>query len=308
MIDKVFNNQSTPRHYITAFRDSIRLRPISHSTTHPLTPDSLALTESKIMGILVEYNSPLILTIDGSFKLSTRLHVYPSPRQPHPPTLAHVAASVTITALNNSHPTQQWMKLPTIPSLSRVQSLLAAYGTNSVTNNTAELLARIMVCEILPENIPAIIIYDSMVVHNQHIALIEHSYTNRQRTRSVFQAISRMFAQRLEATSQRLLIGVSQQDHSITCNEDDTPTLMDSVLTQIRAINPCGKTWLPHKHINTVQHTTYIKIKSHQLKSNGYPKYRQEPQPCMALVHSTHWADKTCKLPLLNTSRNTSPL
>ena len=66
-----------------------------------------------------------------------------------------------------------------------------------------------------------------------------------------------------EGTSPRLPIGVSQQDQSITCNEDDTPTLMDSILTQIRAMHPCGKTWLPHKHITIVQHTIYIKIKSH---------------------------------------------
>ena len=71
------------------------------------------------MDILDEYQSPLVLTIDGSFKPSPTLHVYP-PRQPHPPTLAHAAASVTITALNNSHPTQQWMDLPTIPLVSSV--------------------------------------------------------------------------------------------------------------------------------------------------------------------------------------------
>ena len=165
-----------------------------------------------------------------------------------------------------------------------------------------------MACELLPANTPAIIIYDSTVVHSQHITLLGHSYTNRQRTRSVFPAISRMLAQRLEATSSRILVDMSQNDHSITCNEADTPTLMNSIMTQIRAIPPCGKIWLPHYHINVVQHTIYIKIKSHQLKSNGYPKYRQEPQPCLALVHSNHWADKTCELLLLNTSQNSFPL
>ena len=40
--------------------------------------------------------------------------------QSHPFTLVHTATSVTITTLNNSHPTQQWMDLPTIPLLSRV--------------------------------------------------------------------------------------------------------------------------------------------------------------------------------------------
>ena len=134
------------------------------------------------------------------------------------------------------------MDLPTISLLSHVQPLPAAYDTNNVTNNTAELLSQIMACELLPENTPAIIIYDSTVVHSQHITLIGHIYANRKRIRSVFPEISRMLAQRLEATSQQLPIGVFQQDHSITYNEDDTPTLMDSIRTQIRAINPYGKT------------------------------------------------------------------
>ena len=167
------------------------------------------------MDILDEYHSPLVLTIDESFKPSPSLHVYP-PRQSHPFTLVHTATSVTITTLNNSHPTQQWMDLPTIPLLSRVQPLPPAYNTNNVTNNTAELLLRIMACELLPANTPAIIIYDSTVVNSQHIALLGQSYTNRQRTRSVFPAISRMLAQRLEATSPQLPVGVPQDDHSIT--------------------------------------------------------------------------------------------
>ena len=54
---------------------------------------------------------------------------------------------------------------------------------------------------------------------------------------------------------------------------------------------------MPHKHITSIHTTVYIKIKSHQLRSNGYPKYHTLPQPCMALIHSNHWADKTCELP-----------
>jgi len=298
------SHHSTQGRNINAFREAIRLNHTSHHTTHPLTTGSLTITDSELMDILDEYQSPLVLTIDGSFKPSPTLHVYP-PRQPHPPTMAHAAASVTITALNNSHPTRPWVDLPTIPLLSRVQPLPAAYDTNNVTNNTAELLARIMACELLPADTPAIIIYDSTVVHSQHIALLGHSYTNRQCTRYVFPVISRMLAQRLEATSPRLPV---EADPSLTYSTDDTPTLMDSILTHIRAMPPCGKTWLPHKHLTVVQQTTFIKIKSHQLKSNGHPKYRQDPQPCLALVHSNHWADKTCEIQLLNTSRNTFPL
>ena len=196
------------------------------------------------------------------------------------------------------------MDLPKIPLLSRVQPLPAAYGTHNVTNITAELLARIMACEIIPENTLAIIICDSTVVHSQKIALIGHNYTNRHHTRSVFPVISRMLAQRLEATSPQLPIGRSQQELSLSCTEDDTPIVMDTILTQIRRMHPCGKAWLPHKHLTLVHNTIYIKIKSHRIRSNGYPKYRTQLQPCMALVHINHCTDKTCDLPHLDTLRN----
>ena len=71
------------------------------------------------------------------------------------------------------------MDLPTIPLLSRVQSLSTAYGTNNVTNNTTELLARVLASELLLHDTLAIIIYDSTVVHIQHLTLYGTSYTNR---------------------------------------------------------------------------------------------------------------------------------
>lgn len=72
--------------------------------------------------------------------------------------------------------------LPTIPLLSRVQSLLAIYGTSTVTNNTAKLSARILVCELLPVHTPAIIIYDSVVAHSQHLALLSNTFMTIQHT------------------------------------------------------------------------------------------------------------------------------
>ena len=69
-----------------------------------------------------------------------------------------------------------------------------------ITNNTAELLARILTCDIIPANMPAIIIYDSTVVYSQHFALLTDACTNRQRTRTVLPDISHMLAQRLAAT------------------------------------------------------------------------------------------------------------
>ena len=123
--------------------------------------------------------------------------------QPQHPTTAYTAVSVTITAINNSHPTKQWMDLPIIPLLSRVQPLPTVYGINDVTNNTAELLVRVLACELLPIDTPAIVIYDSTVVHSQYLALFGTSYTNRQQTFTVFPTISLMLAQRLEATNVR---------------------------------------------------------------------------------------------------------
>ena len=58
-----------------------------------------------------------------------------------------------------------------------------------------------------------------------------------------------------------------------------------------------GKIWLPTEHITIIDTRVYIKIKSHRDRSNGYPKNYARPQPRMALVHSNHWADKTCELP-----------
>ena len=65
--------------------------------------------------------------------------------------------------------------------------------------------------------------------------------------------------------------------------------------------------------------TTICENKSQQLRPNGTQKYNTGPQPCLALVHSNHWADKTYELSLsvqtspplpltCNHSRITSPL
>ena len=165
-----------------------------------LTPLARSISDHAITNILLTYNSPLILTIDGSFKPFNTQHVYPL-NQPQRLTIAHVAASFTIAAINNSHPFKPWMDLLPIPLLFRVQPLPAAYGTNDDTNNTAEILARIMVYALLPLETPFIIIYDFTVVHSQHLAMIGDTYTNRQRSRTAFPAISQMLAQQFEATT-----------------------------------------------------------------------------------------------------------
>ena len=188
------------------------------------------------------------------------------------------------------------MHLPTIPILSRVQPLLAAYETNNVTNNTAEILARILACELIPPHTSAIIIYDSAVVHSQHMTLVGTTSTHRHLTRTVFPAISRMLAQRLKAS----------QTGTLPRNDTPTPvptpflmgplTLHETIALQIGQMGYCCKTWNPTRHVTVMGAQLYVKIKSHQLRPNGTPTYNTGPQPCLALVHDNHWADKTCEL------------
>ena len=147
------------------------------------------------------------------------------------------------------------MDLPTIPLLSHVQPLPAAYDTDNATNNTAELLVRVMACKLLPEHTLAIVIYDSAIVHSQHLALLGHTYTNRQRTRMAFPAISRMLAQRLEETSPRLPLDHPTHCTQPTIDDDSTPTLVTTIMDQICRVPSCGKTWMPHKHITPI-HTS----------------------------------------------------
>ena len=55
---------------------------------------------------------------------------------------------------------------------------------------------------------------------------------------------------------------------------------------------PCGKTCNLDTHITDIDLQLYVRIKSHQLRSNRYPIYNDRLQPCMVLVHISHWADK----------------
>ena len=263
---------------------------------HPLIITVRYISDYELVALLRTYNSPLILSIDGSFTPSTLPHIYP-PHQPQHPTVAIATASVMVTVNNNSHPFQSWTEIPTIPLLSRVQPLPAAYGTNNVTNNTVELLARILAYELIPANMPAVIIYDSAVVHSQYLALMTNTCTNRQRTRTVFPAISRILAQRLATT--QLANNHPRAPPASTPKHLPTgpQTLHDTITAQIKRFFPSGKQSNPTKHLITIGPHLFVKIKSHQLRSNGVPKYPVQPQPCYALVHSNHWVDKTYELP-----------
>ena len=101
----------------------------------------------------------------------------------------------------------------------------------------------------------------------------------------------------LEATSPRLPHDKRAHDNANHCHDDDTLTLLDTTLAQIRKMPPCGKIWIPNKHISIIHTTLYLKLKSYQLRSNRFPKYHSQSQSSFALVHSSHWTEKTCELP-----------
>ena len=76
------------------------------------------------------------------------------------------------------------------------------------------------------------------------------------------------------------------------CFNDATPTQHAIIITQIRKIPSRDKKWIPEKWITAIATQLYVKIKSHQLRSNEYPKYHAQPQSYMDLVHNNHLADK----------------
>ena len=155
---------------------------------------------------------------------------------------------------------------------------------------------------------PAIIIYDFSVVHSQYLALLTEACTNRQRTLEVFPAISCILSQRLAATQP-----VGSHRGAPSASVPTHPTikplpLHDTIDSQIWRFTPSGKHWNPTKHLTTIGLHLFVKIKSHQLRSNGIPKYYSQPQPCFALVHINDWVDKTCELPYANTTNRPLPL
>ena len=223
----------------------------------------------------------------GSFTTSPIPHTH-LPHQPQWSTLAHAVASVATTTINTSYPNTYWMDLSTKALLSRVQPRPAAYGNNNVTNNTAELLTRVTANELVPLSTPVIIIYDSAVVHSQHPALLGSTYTTRQRTRTVFPAIRRMLAQRLEASRPIPPLHRAQKTTLLSSFNIDNPTLHDTIVAQIHQIDPYRKTWNPDNYITNFGTQLYGKIKSNELRSNGHPKYNAYPQPCLVIVYINH--------------------
>ena len=57
--------QPTPRESIATFQSSVCFQPTSTTNTHSITPLPLTILYHAITEILLTYNSPLVLTIDG---------------------------------------------------------------------------------------------------------------------------------------------------------------------------------------------------------------------------------------------------
>ena len=78
----------------------------------------------------------------------------------------------------------------------------------------------------------------------------------------------------------------------ILCPNDETLTLHATIINQIRKIPSRDKKWILEKYITAIATQLYVKIKSHQLRSNGYPKYHARPQSYMSLVHNNYLVEK----------------
>ena len=113
------NNMSTPSDLIDTFYLDVWLHLNSRDTAHFLTPHERSIPNHDIVDILINYNSPLILTINESLKLSLAQHIN-LPYQLQLPAIVHAEASITITDIINSHFIKPWMNLPMIPLLFRI--------------------------------------------------------------------------------------------------------------------------------------------------------------------------------------------
>ena len=191
----------TALEYTSAFITHNALLPSAHIINHRAS-HTLPVSNNDLLQLLQYYQSPLIIAIDGSYHPPNTNTIFPPP-QPNTTNTGDAAASAVLLAINNTSRDGTWLHKPTIPLLARVQPLPAAYGTNPATNNSAELLARILALELLPPHIPAIIIYDSQVVHDLHHNLTSAPYTARHLARALYPSISRSLAHRLHHIANR---------------------------------------------------------------------------------------------------------
>ena len=226
---------------------------------HPRACHILTASNNDLLTFLCYYHSPLIIAIDGSYHPPIEHIVFPSP-QPHSAIAGHAVASVVFLAIDNITQGNAWLNKPTIPLLACIQPLPAAYGTSPASNNSAELLTRILALKLLPPHILAIIIYDSQVIQHLHHGVTSTPYTIRHLARILYPSIFRSLAHRLHHITN------THTTHYIFTVQPHTylDYITTEVLTLIRNL-PCAiPGWHP-RHLTSIHQHTYIKIKSHQL-------------------------------------------
>jgi len=249
-----------------------------HNNQHN-NPQTLLTTDQDLHNILKHYKSPLIIATDASYKPKTLPHA----QQTH-----NATAALVMIAVDNRNPNQSWKDKATIPLMARLHHLPQGYGTTETSINVAELLAIIMAEETIPKDYPYIIITDSQVAFD-HAKQIrnETQMTHRQYIRQVIPSISRTLSHRLKQTYSM---------HQTSENQE-AQNLHKQFCQQIHNIpyKPKGP-WDPNKHITKTKNGIHIKVRSHQLNNSGRKIHNKPPQPCYAITHANHWADKVADL------------
>ena len=118
---------------------------------------------------LVIYRSPLIVAIDRPF--------IDAPTQTNFDSISQelVTPKVVTSAVVVAVKKQRYLDLmdghPQNTLLARIQSFPVAYMNNTATNNSTDIISRILTLEMIPPRTLIIIIYDSTVVHKHHMSL-----------------------------------------------------------------------------------------------------------------------------------------
>jgi len=281
--DKTKQNKTTqPQKQAQTHIQNARINFLSnkrHLNNQQNDTQTLLTTDQELHNILKQYKSPLIIATDASYKPKTLPHA----KQTH-----NATAAAVMIAVDNRHPDQSWKDKPTIPLLARLHHLPQGYGTTETSINVAELLAIIIAEETIPTDYPYILITDSQVAFN-HAKQIrnETQMTHRQYLRQIIPSISRTLSHRLK------------QAYSMHQSPDNLEALNlhKQICKQIHKIpyKPKGP-WDPNNHITTTKNGIHIKVRSHQLTDSGRTIANKPPQPCYAITHANHWADKVADL------------
>ena len=128
-----------------------------------------------IFNLLGHYIFPFISGIDELYHPPLNKEHFPF-TQPQVFTSGRVTTSVIILTINNTTNDNIYLHKRKTRLLIRVQPLQVSFGTNNTSNSIEELLARILALKVLLLYVPAIIIYESQVVHDLHHNFISTVY------------------------------------------------------------------------------------------------------------------------------------